>query len=267
MTIYTEEDGAKRRWYEVFQRRHGFFGPSPAVVDALIRARLRARDAESRTSVSMGPLIDRRDLGELASGGLSPVYESAEDLSSAALSGPASGVSEAPLEEILYSSLRPVLQGQIKTGGKRMAFDLGNLLGQLGTHYISTRWGGGVAGQTNVATNGNGRDSINGVGTDQVPMTRTVVPALVAGALGPWGFRLGSSASKIAAYLGALVSGGVLGLTADEVAQMAKDLSKVKCKRRRRRLATLSDIKDLAALSAVLGKGKLLETWVATRRI
>ena len=148
-----------------------------------------------------------------------------------------------------------------------MALDLGNIITGLGETYIRTRWGGGVPGATNVGLNGNGRDTTNGVGTDQVPMTRTVVPAVIAAAVGPWGFRLGSSASKIAAYLGALVSGGVLGLTADEVAQMAKDLSKVKCKRRRRRLATLSDIKDLAALSAVLGKGKLLETWVATRRI
>lgn len=35
-------------------------------------------------------------------------------------------------------------------------------------------------------------------------------------------------------------------------------------KRRRKRLATSSDIKDLSALSGVLGKGKLLETWIAT---
>lgn len=40
-----------------------------------------------------------------------------------------------------------------------------------------------------------------------------------------------------------------------------------KCKRRRRkrRLATASDLKDLAALKAILGGGKSLDTWVATR--
>jgi hypothetical protein len=115
--------------------------------------------------------------------------------------------------------------------------------------------------------NGNGHETLPGVGTDQVPMTRTVAPLALAGLLGPWGFRLGSSASKIAAYLGALVAGGGLALTVDQIAEISKNLSKIKCKRRRRRLASLSDIKDLAALSAVLGKGKLLETWVATRRI
>ena len=35
-------------------------------------------------------------------------------------------------------------------------------------------------------------------------------------------------------------------------------------RRRRRRLATVSDIKDLAALKSVLGQGKAFETWIAT---
>ena len=40
-----------------------------------------------------------------------------------------------------------------------------------------------------------------------------------------------------------------------------------KPKRRRRRLATHSDIKDLAALKSVLGSGKAFDTWIATRRM
>lgn len=39
---------------------------------------------------------------------------------------------------------------------------------------------------------------------------------------------------------------------------------KKKTRKRRRRLATTSDIKDLAALKAVLGGGKAFETWIAT---
>lgn len=39
----------------------------------------------------------------------------------------------------------------------------------------------------------------------------------------------------------------------------------VRCRRKRRsRLATVSDIKDLAALKSVLGNGKAFETWIAT---
>ena len=215
----------------------------------------------------MGPLIDRRDMGQRASGSVLEVAQPSENLSTPTFSGSTSGVSQTPLEEILYSSLRPILPAQVKTGGTGMAIDLGNIITGLGETYIRTRWGGGVPGASTVGLNGNGRDSINGVGTDQVPMTRTVVPAVAGLLTGPWGFRLGSSASKIAAYIASMLAGAGVAMSADEIAAIAKDLSKVKCKRRRRRLATLSDIKDLAALSAVLGKGKLLETWVATRRI
>lgn len=42
--------------------------------------------------------------------------------------------------------------------------------------------------------------------------------------------------------------------------------NKKRCRRRRRRLATTSDIKDLAALKAVLGGGDAFKTWIATHR-
>lgn len=38
-----------------------------------------------------------------------------------------------------------------------------------------------------------------------------------------------------------------------------------KSRRRKRRLASVSDIKDLAALKSVLGGGKAFESWIATR--
>jgi len=38
-----------------------------------------------------------------------------------------------------------------------------------------------------------------------------------------------------------------------------------KSRKRKRRLASLSDIKDIAALKQVLGGGKALDTWIATR--
>jgi len=39
----------------------------------------------------------------------------------------------------------------------------------------------------------------------------------------------------------------------------------VKHRRRRKRLATRSDIADLAALKSILGGGKALDAWIATR--
>jgi len=38
-----------------------------------------------------------------------------------------------------------------------------------------------------------------------------------------------------------------------------------KSRKRKRRLATVSDIKDLASLKTVLGGGKAFESWIATR--
>lgn len=38
-----------------------------------------------------------------------------------------------------------------------------------------------------------------------------------------------------------------------------------KTRKRRRRLATTSDIRDLAALKSILGGGKAFDTWIATR--
>ena len=138
-----------------------------------------------------------------------------------------------------------------------MALDLGAILVDLGKQYIDARWGtpayepwmssGAGVTTTNVAT------YPNGVGTGQVAK-QVFLPAIISG---------GGITARIAGILGSLG----LGLAADEIAGIAGAISKVKCKRRRRRLATHSDIKDLAALSAILGKGKLLETWVATRRI
>ena len=67
--------------------------------------------------------------------------------------------------------------------------------------------------------------------------------------------------------IAAAIAGLGIGLTAEEIAAIAGVASKVKCRRRRRRLATHSDIKDLAALKAVLGSGKAFDTWIATRKM
>lgn len=42
-------------------------------------------------------------------------------------------------------------------------------------------------------------------------------------------------------------------------------VTRKKTRKRRRRLATVSDIRDLAALKSILGGGKVFEAWIATR--
>ncbi len=69
---------------------------------------------------------------------------------------------------------------------------------------------------------------------------------------------------------GAIAAGGALSRAALPVAAGAAgalgvaDLFGKKKRRRRRRLASVSDIKDLAALKAVLGNGEAFKTWIAT---
>ena len=257
MTIYTEEDGGKRRWYETFQRRHGFFGPSPAVVDALIRARLRARHTPSWAGVSMGPEIDRRDLGELAGGGISRVRQPSTIYTTPTLPRQTAGINKTPHKSILPGATPSILPRQTPTGGPKMALDLGSIIESLGKEWIGRRFP--VMTETPVVDRGplgGGGGYVipsGGVGTDIIP--RRTTPVL-------WGAAPGV-VGKIAQIIGSFG----LGLAAEDIGELATSISKVKCKRRRRRLASHSDIKDLAALSAVLGKGKLLETWVATRRI
>ena len=232
---------------------------------AAISARLRAQSASSE--VSMGPPIDRRDLPIGSGRSVPQVYEQTTDFPTTAFPRSSVGINQTPQQSILSSQPAQILPRQTQTGGPRMALDLGSIVRSLGEQYITTRWG-----MPDRAIMGDGRTAPiaatpvsypAGVGAGMV--TPALAPLALAGgaARGIYGFLAGSSKAKIAAYLGGLG----LALSADEIALMAADLSKVKCKRRRRRLATHSDIKDLAALSAVLGKGKLLETWVATRRI
>lgn len=74
-------------------------------------------------------------------------------------------------------------------------------------------------------------------------------------------------AASMGSKIGTAIAGLGLGLAADEIGVIAGVCSKVKSRRRRRRLATHSDIKDLAALKAILGSGKAFDTWIATRKM
>ena len=69
-----------------------------------------------------------------------------------------------------------------------------------------------------------------------------------------------AAAGAIGRAIGPAAAGAAGGLGLAEVI----DFPSKKKRRRRRRLATVSDIKDLAALKAVLGNGEAFKTWIAT---
>lgn len=63
------------------------------------------------------------------------------------------------------------------------------------------------------------------------------------------------------ALTGPAVIGGAAGLATDALDLFSGTKKK---RRRRKRLATVSDIRDLAALKSILGNGDAFKTWIAT---
>ena len=126
-----------------------------------------------------------------------------------------------------------------------MSLDLGNLLGTLGSQYISARYGQprppAIMQPTIVA---------------QGPQAGVLQPVLTP----PVAAGLGAAAGELYDFF-----------TDDQKAQLGNGMridpvtGKLckKQRRRRKRLATTSDIKDLAALKSVLSPADL-KTWIAT---
>ena len=142
--------------------------------------------------------------------------------------------------------------------------DLGNIITQLGSAYITARYCQRpmptptypVPGaRPSMVSDTYGRD----LPAPTVGMQRPALAQFLPQVAG-----LGSSVGKIALSIAAAM--GVTEIT-EEILIAAQAASKVKCRRKRRRLATHSDIKDLAALKAVLGSGKAFDTWIATRKM
>ena len=140
--------------------------------------------------------------------------------------------------------------------------DLGDIVKTLGQTYIETRFG-----QARPIMQGppptNIRPQYVSTG-DQfgVDLQRANLAApLIALGRGVAGF---ATRDRIAA---AIAATGVA-LTAEELATIATAASKTKCRRRRRRLATHADIKDIASLKTVVGSDKAgFNIWIATRKM
>lgn len=117
-----------------------------------------------------------------------------------------------------------------------MAFDLGSLLGSVATSVVDYQTQRFLPPQQVLYDN------------PLIPnFLETNLPATSV-ATGATGMACGGGAPK-----------RVLGYLSADGTFCAK-----KSRRRRRKLATTGDIKDLASLKAVLGGGKAFETWIAT---
>lgn len=108
-----------------------------------------------------------------------------------------------------------------------MAFDLGGLLSDLGGQYIQSRYA----------------------------PTPQIQPAL---------FGFGGDSSGGLPGLDVISEAPVKGMVWNPAADCGAGKWQRKSRRRRKRLATMGDLKDLAALKGILGQGKAFEVWIAT---
>jgi len=146
------------------------------------------------------------------------------------------------------------LEPLVQKGTQTMSLDLGNLLGNLGSQYISARWGTPRAPQVTAPT-----IVAQGPNTFGLPVQTT--PALAPAV----GMGLGALAGETWDYLtepGAPMGNGGKPASYCVDGKTGKVTIKQK-RRRRRRLATSSDIRDLSSLKSVLSPADL-KMWIAT---
>lgn len=146
------------------------------------------------------------------------------------------------------------LEPLVSKGTQTMSLDLGNLLGNLGSQYISARWGQPSVPQIMAPT-------IQAQGPQAgLAVTPALAPAV--------GMGLGAAAGEAYDWLtspsvpAAPVGKGCTPPSYCVDGKTGKVTIKHK-RRRRRRLATSSDIRDLSSLKSVLSPADL-KMWIAT---
>ena len=214
--------------------------------EARNRALLRQARLGSRADIPLGTPVSVRGLEQRPMPSLSQVVTATAGTQVYEIPTASGGQSAAPNQAILSTQ-------QITTG---QAMDLGNILqtavnvyGQFAEARAIMR-----GGQQMLVDDEFGVDISRGVARQQMALL-PAIPAQI----------LRSNIPTIANFL----LGLGLGISADQATELAGFI-KSSCKgkrRRRKRLATMSDIKDLAALKSVLGSGKAFDTWIATRRM
>jgi len=156
--------------------------------------------------------------------------------------GQGAGVNQAPVPQPVSQTFAATGPGKleplVQEGTQTMSLDLGNLLGTLGSSYIQARYGGPKVPQVMAPT-------IRAQGPQAGVAAQPVDTLFEMGQEGYDYFFGNGQAPK--------------NVTIDPVTgRLCK-----KQRRRRKRLATTSDIKDLAALKSVLSPADL-KTWIAT---
>ncbi len=229
--------------FGIFDAIKGTFGLSdPAGVSMA-----RARDPEN-------PYVRPRPI-------LSTVANATAQQAQAALLGQSARANQTPVPQPVPQTFAATGPGKleplVQEGRQTMSLDLGNLLGNLGSQYISARWG-------QPSTPAILAPTIQAQGPQAgLATTPALAPAV--------GMGLGALAGEAYDYLtqpslptipGAPMAAGCPPPSYCVDGKTGKVTIKQK-RRRRRRLATSSDIRDLSSLKSVLSPADL-KMWIAT---
>ena len=229
--------------FGIFDAIKGTFGLSDPAGISLARA----RDTDN-------PYVTPRPI-------LSTVANAAAQQAQAALLGQSTRPNQTsvsqPVPETFAATGPGRLEPLVQEGTQTMSLDLGNLLGNLGSQYISARWGQPSVPQIMAPTF-----------QAQGPQAGLAVTPALAPAVG---MGLGALAGEAYDYLtqpslptipGAPMAAGCPPPSYCVDGKTGKVTIKQK-RRRRRRLATSSDIRDLSSLKSVLSPADL-KMWIAT---
>jgi len=199
----------------------------------------RARDTEN-------PYVRPRTV-------LSALADAAAKQAQAALFKQGTRLNPAPVPQPVPQTFAAVgeqkLEPLVKKGTQTMSLDLGNLLGTLGSSYIQARYGGPRQPQVMAPTI---RPQGPRAGVAAQPVFLDTLPEM-AGDVYDYFFTDEQKQS-----LSQMPNAGKV-----QIDPRTGRVSVCKNRRRRKRLATTSDIKDLAALKSVLSPADL-KTWIAT---
>jgi len=187
--------------------------------------------------------------------------QAAAQQAQAAILGQGTRVNQTPVPQSVPQTFAATGPGKleplVQKGTQTMSLDLGNLLGNLGSQYISARWGQPPVPQV-MAPTFQAQGPVAGIAT-----TPALAPAV--------GMGLGALAGEAYDYLtqpslptipGAPMAAGCPPPSYCVDGKTGKVTIKQK-RRRRRRLATSSDIRDLSSLKSVLSPADL-KMWIAT---
>ena len=207
-----------------------------------VKDQLTIRDP---AGISMARARDTDNPYKPSSAVLPALAQAAAQQAQAALLGQGTRINQTPVPQPVSQTFAATGPGKleplVQEGTQTMSLDLGNLLGNLGSQYISARWGQAPAPQV-MAPTFQAQGPMAGI----APTPALAGPNLMD--LGQQGYDYFFGDSTVPKNM-----------TIDPATgRLCK-----KQRRRRKRLATTSDIKDLAALKSVLSPADL-KTWIAT---